>query len=80
MSGRDVEIGHCRLRRRYVRESGAMPTTDAMPTTSDIATQDDTMCQMCGHLLTAHDVIGTRFCAATAAGELDRGCVCPQDR
>jgi hypothetical protein len=30
----------------------------------------------CGHLDSAHDVIAARFCAATQAGALSRGCIC----
>jgi len=30
----------------------------------------------CGHLAANHDRIAKRYCAATAAGQLDRGCVC----
>ena len=30
----------------------------------------------CGHLDNAHDVIAARFCAATQAGALSRGCIC----
>jgi len=34
-------------------------------------------CPVCPHPADAHDAIGTRFCAATAAGKFERGCVCP---
>lgn len=30
----------------------------------------------CGHLDNAHDLIAARFCAATRAGALIRGCIC----
>jgi hypothetical protein len=30
----------------------------------------------CGHLDKAHDVIAARYCAATQAGALTRGCIC----
>lgn len=30
----------------------------------------------CGHSPTQHDAIATRYCLATANGQLDRGCVC----
>ncbi len=33
-------------------------------------------CAACAHDMTAHDPIGVRFCAATTAGALSRGCVC----
>lgn len=36
----------------------------------------DETCSVCGHPMRAHDAIGTRFCAATMTGSLNRGCVC----
>jgi hypothetical protein len=36
-------------------------------------------CAACPHDRDAHDRIGTRFCAATTAGALRRGCVCVGD-
>jgi hypothetical protein len=56
-----------------------------MPTAPDIVTNSATQpvgdtCYMCPHLRTAHDVISTRYCAATEAGALTRGCVCPPDK
>ncbi|HTI22849.1 MAG TPA: RGCVC family protein [Kutzneria sp.] len=33
-------------------------------------------CPVCPHPADAHDKIGARYCAATAAGEFERGCVC----
>ncbi|HEY2060693.1 MAG TPA: RGCVC family protein [Amycolatopsis sp.] len=33
-------------------------------------------CPSCPHPLDSHDVIARRFCTATSAGHLDRGCVC----
>jgi hypothetical protein len=35
-------------------------------------------CPACGHPADAHDVIATRFCAATTARALPRGCACRQ--
>jgi hypothetical protein len=40
----------------------------------DVAT--DLGCAACPHDVDAHDPIGTRFCTATIAGALSRGCVC----
>ena len=34
-------------------------------------------CEMCPHPLSAHDAISLRFCSATRAAALTRGCVCP---
>ena len=33
-------------------------------------------CGSCPHPLAAHDPIGLRFCRATRAGDIHRGCVC----
>jgi hypothetical protein len=33
-------------------------------------------CPVCPHPSDTHDEIGTRYCAATAAGKFERGCVC----
>lgn len=30
----------------------------------------------CGHLTAHHDAVARRYCAATSAGALTRGCVC----
>ena len=37
---------------------------------------DEAGCPACPHPLSAHDPIGVRFCQATAAASLGRGCVC----
>jgi hypothetical protein len=36
-------------------------------------------CAVCPHEWDAHDPIGIRFCSATVAGRLRRGCVCVGD-
>jgi hypothetical protein len=60
-----------------------MVTSDvalALPVTmSDTDTGVDEGCSVCAHPMRAHDAIGARFCAATMAGALDRGCVCQPD-
>jgi hypothetical protein len=33
-------------------------------------------CAACPHPMDAHDAVGRRFCQATVASALDRGCVC----
>jgi hypothetical protein len=55
-----------------------MPTIDTTPTTGDQGAQDaaHATCSVCPHAAKAHDRIGTRYCAATVAGGLRRGCVC----
>jgi hypothetical protein len=57
-----------------------MSVIEIAPAAGDTATdpQPDSQehCPACAHLRDAHDAIGTRFCAATIAGELARGCAC----
>ncbi|WIX81139.1 RGCVC family protein [Amycolatopsis carbonis] len=36
----------------------------------------ETSCPSCPHPLEEHDVIARRYCAATAVGNTERGCVC----
>ena len=44
------------------------PAVDALPGAD--------LCPACGHLLTAHDTISSRWCAATSLGIGDRDCLC----
>jgi len=37
---------------------------------------DDPMCDVCPHPVVDHDAIGLRFCRATMASDIARGCVC----
>jgi hypothetical protein len=53
------------------------PDTTEPDTTNDDSGPQDGVCGVCGHPLSAHDAISVRYCAATAAGALTRGCVCP---
>jgi hypothetical protein len=59
-----------------------MPTTDAPPAATPSSTasvaevRTGPACAACPHDRDAHDPIGTRFCSATIAGALSRGCVC----
>ena len=49
-------------------------------TAADTTTRTDAVegaCETCPHPLGAHDAISLRFCAATLAAALPRGCVCP---
>ena len=60
------------------QRSKNMPTTEltyprAEPSTAD---RTDPTCAVCPHEWAAHDPIGIRFCSATVAGQLHRGCVC----
>jgi hypothetical protein len=34
------------------------------------------MCSTCPHLLDRHDALALRYCAATMASALTRGCIC----
>lgn len=53
-------------------------TTANLPTTAESATtiDDALICEACQHPVDAHDALGLRFCAATVAAELSRGCIC----
>lgn len=58
-----------------------MPTTGMTPATSETDAGDRAglTCAVCPHPQDSHDRIGLRYCAATAAGALRRGCVCVGD-
>lgn len=58
-----------------------MSPTEIKPATpeTDAGDRSRTRCAVCPHPWDAHDRIGLRYCAATAAGSLDRGCVCVGD-
>lgn len=52
-------------------------TTADLPTDDVSATAEDApTCDACEHPLDAHDEIGRRFCSATVAAALSRGCIC----
>ncbi|GAB3001834.1 RGCVC family protein [Saccharothrix stipae] len=55
-----------------------MPTNDVLMdrSTPDTAGQVETPCPACPHPTNAHDPIARRFCSATEAGALSRGCQC----
>ncbi|MDT0348962.1 RGCVC family protein [Pseudonocardia charpentierae] len=57
-----------------------MITNNAAPVmhaqTSDHEQVGAATCPACVHLVDSHDVIATRFCAATLARSMDRGCAC----
>ena len=50
-------------------------TGSASPTAVHDAV-DAAACPVCPHPTESHDAIGSRYCAATAAGKFERGCVC----
>ncbi|MDT7717176.1 MAG: hypothetical protein QOH09_3168, partial [Pseudonocardiales bacterium] len=59
---------------RQGRKSKNMPTTEVGPAAT--GEQTHFACAVCPHAWDAHDPIGIRYCSATVAGELHRGCVC----
>jgi hypothetical protein len=54
--------------------NSAAPVMHAQP--SDPDQESAATCPACVHPVEAHDVIATRFCAATLARSMDRGCAC----
>jgi hypothetical protein len=54
----------------------ALPTS---PATTGAPHRESLSCDVCPHPLAGHDPIGLRFCQATLAGALTRGCVCRHD-
>ncbi|GAB3347220.1 RGCVC family protein [Modestobacter lapidis] len=52
-----------------------VPAPEARDEIADV-TPDEGRCGSCPHPLAAHDPIGLRFCRATRAGGISRGCVC----
>lgn len=50
-----------------------MKSTVAKPGPGDTTS---VICAVCPHAWDAHDRIGIRYCSATTAGGLQRGCVC----
>jgi hypothetical protein len=47
------------------------PSTEATP-----QSVNDPSCDVCPHPVVHHDAIGLRFCRATLASAIVRGCVC----
>jgi hypothetical protein len=58
-----------------------MPAIDATETVTEPGTDDRShpACTVCPHPWDAHDRIGIRYCTASAAGGLQRRCVCDGD-
>ena len=59
----------------------ALPVPDTQGGTRDrvegeTEVEDQARCGSCPHPLVAHDPIGLRFCRATRAGDIHRGCAC----
>ncbi|MGH3900166.1 MAG: RGCVC family protein [Pseudonocardiaceae bacterium] len=55
-----------------------MRTTEQNPPVAEPSTggRTDLTCEVCPHAWDTHDPIGVRYCSATVAGGLRRGCVC----
>jgi hypothetical protein len=47
------------------------------PLTVDRASPSDAACAVCPHPWRDHDSLGVRYCTATTASALPRGCICP---
>ncbi|WP_196777659.1 RGCVC family protein [Lentzea aerocolonigenes] len=54
-----------------------MPTSE--PRTAALVDHADASgaCDVCPHPWQAHDPLSTRYCTATTASALSRGCICP---
>jgi hypothetical protein len=55
----------------------AVMTSTPAETAAVIAERPEVGCDTCPHPVAAHDAISLRFCSATRAAALTRGCVCP---
>jgi len=55
-----------------------MPTADMTQAVQEHTIQSEAApdCAACPHPLRFHDPIAARFCTASAAAQLSRGCVC----
>jgi hypothetical protein len=57
-----------------------MTPTGHVVSDGDVLAADDAVlghrCAVCEHDVVDHDAIGRRFCEATQAGALTRGCIC----
>ncbi|MDX8034047.1 RGCVC family protein [Lentzea sp. BCCO 10_0856] len=53
-----------------------MPTSEPRTTEVDDHAGTAAVCAACPHPWEEHDPLGVRFCAATTASALPRGCIC----
>lgn len=58
-----------------------MSTTHVLPAplAPDSASHAQPSCPSCPHPADGHDPLARRFCSATQAGELQRGCLCSSE-
>ncbi|WP_170166589.1 MULTISPECIES: RGCVC family protein [Lentzea] len=47
-----------------------------MPEPRTAALDNDASCEVCPHPWHEHDPLGARYCTATTASALTRGCIC----
>lgn len=52
-------------------------TAARQPTLGTHDVDHDQRCTVCAHSLADHDPISQRYCQATQARALSRGCICP---
>ncbi|WP_330275402.1 RGCVC family protein [Lentzea sp. NBC_00516] len=53
-----------------------MTTSEPLTTPEPLITDPDLSCDVCPHPWREHDPLGVRYCTATAASALPRGCIC----
>ncbi|WP_408663596.1 RGCVC family protein [Jatrophihabitans sp.] len=53
------------------------PMKQVAPTAGEGQAEPGLLCVPCGHRVQAHDPTATRYCAASRASGVDRGCLCP---
>jgi hypothetical protein len=52
--------------------------TSVATTPDEVGSQEGARCAVCDHHPGDHDAISQRYCQATQAHALPRGCICPQ--
>jgi hypothetical protein len=50
--------------------------TESTVVAAKLASSESPACDVCSHPMEFHDVVATRYCAASASSALARGCVC----
>ncbi|MEU4448721.1 RGCVC family protein [Actinosynnema sp. NPDC050801] len=53
-----------------------MPSALSPDVTTDNRADTEDRCLACRHPRSEHDILGVRFCTATASSALSRGCIC----
>ena len=52
-------------------------TTATTATDASVLAKGEVACMACGHAVSAHDRISSRYCDATIAHATTRRCICP---